>query len=147
MAAALRMHMWIALGCVTALPIPPQPSAPLLHNLPVPPPPSAVRFNPAEPDVFATTGSDRGIALYDLRSNTPIRKLVMQVHGALVAGLCGNQAALWVGPVSLGRQLLCCGAEVAAAPALRQRPQLSTPAADQDKCDCVEPHGSLQLHG
>lgn len=39
----------------------------------------AVRFNPAEPDVFATTGSDRGIALYDLRSNTPIRKLVMQV--------------------------------------------------------------------
>ncbi len=32
-----------------------------------------------EGDVFATSGSDRGIALYDLRSATPIRKLVMQV--------------------------------------------------------------------
>ncbi len=34
----------------------------------------------AEPDVFATTGSDRSIALYDLRTSTPIRKLVMQVR-------------------------------------------------------------------
>jgi hypothetical protein len=32
----------------------------------------------AESDVFATTGGDRSIALYDLRSATPIRKLVMQ---------------------------------------------------------------------
>ncbi|EFN52020.1 hypothetical protein CHLNCDRAFT_139585 [Chlorella variabilis] len=41
---------------------------------------TSVRFNPAEPDVFATAGSDRGVALYDLRSSTPIRKLVMQTR-------------------------------------------------------------------
>ncbi|KAG1678209.1 hypothetical protein FOA52_016146 [Chlamydomonas sp. UWO 241] len=40
----------------------------------------SVRFNPAEPDVFATTGSDRSIALYDLRIATPVRKLVMQTR-------------------------------------------------------------------
>lgn len=40
----------------------------------------SARFNPAEPDVFATTGSDRGIVLYDLRSSTPARKLVMQTR-------------------------------------------------------------------
>jgi hypothetical protein len=44
-----------------------------------------VRFNPAEPDVFATTGSDRGIALYDLRSSTAIRKLVMQTRTNAIA--------------------------------------------------------------
>ena len=57
------------------------PSPPCLPSLPV-------RFNPAEPDVFATTGSDRGIALYDLRSNTPIRKLVMQARSVLCALRC-----------------------------------------------------------
>ncbi|KAL4451264.1 hypothetical protein ABPG77_009336 [Micractinium sp. CCAP 211/92] len=46
---------------------------------------TSVRFNPAEPDVFATTGSDRGIALYDLRSSTPIRKLVMQTRTNAIA--------------------------------------------------------------
>ena len=40
----------------------------------------SVRFNPAEADVFATTGSDRSIALYDLRISTPVRKLVMQTR-------------------------------------------------------------------
>ena len=40
----------------------------------------SVRFNPAEADIFATTGSDRSIALYDLRTSTPIRKLVMQTR-------------------------------------------------------------------
>ncbi|KAI8464516.1 MAG: WD40-repeat-containing domain protein [Monoraphidium minutum] len=40
----------------------------------------AVRFNPAEPDIFASTGTDRSIALYDLRSGTPLRKLVMQTR-------------------------------------------------------------------
>eukprot|EP00955_Chlamydomonas_euryale_P105214 365622-Chlamydomonas_euryale.AAC.9 len=40
----------------------------------------SARFNPAEPDVFATTGSDRSIALYDLRLSTPVRKLVMQTR-------------------------------------------------------------------
>ena len=38
----------------------------------------SVRFNPVEPDVFASCGSDRSIALYDVRTQTPLRKLVMQ---------------------------------------------------------------------
>ena len=41
---------------------------------------TALRFNPAEPDVLASAGSDRSVALYDLRSGTPIRKIVMQVR-------------------------------------------------------------------
>ncbi len=40
---------------------------------------TSVRFNPAEPDLLASAGSDRSIALYDLRSSTPIRKVIMQV--------------------------------------------------------------------
>lgn len=32
----------------------------------------------AESQIFATSGSDRSVALYDLRSSTPIRKIVMQ---------------------------------------------------------------------
>lgn len=39
----------------------------------------SVRFNPAEPDLIASTASDRSLALYDLRSSTPVRKLIMQV--------------------------------------------------------------------
>lgn len=46
---------------------------------------TSVRFNPAEPDLFATTGSDRGIALFDLRANTPIRKLIMQTKTNAIA--------------------------------------------------------------
>ena len=38
-----------------------------------------VRFNPVEPDLLASTASDRSLTLYDLRSSTPIRKLIMQV--------------------------------------------------------------------
>lgn len=34
----------------------------------------------AESDVFATTGGDRSVALYDLRSARPIRKLIMQTR-------------------------------------------------------------------
>ena len=34
----------------------------------------------ADPEVFATAGSDRSIALYDLRHSTPVRKLVMQTR-------------------------------------------------------------------
>lgn len=45
----------------------------------------SVRFNPAEPDVIATTGSDRSIALYDLRVQAPIRKLIMQTRTNAVA--------------------------------------------------------------
>lgn len=46
---------------------------------------TSVRFNPAEPDLFASTGSDRGVALYDLRSSTPVRKLVMQTKANAIA--------------------------------------------------------------
>ncbi|EFJ16629.1 hypothetical protein SELMODRAFT_439559 [Selaginella moellendorffii] len=45
----------------------------------------SVKFDPAEPDVFVTTGSDRSICLYDLRMNTPLRKLVMQTRTNAVA--------------------------------------------------------------
>lgn len=45
----------------------------------------SVRFNPAEPSVLATTGSDRAITLYDLRSGKPIRKLIMQTRSNCVA--------------------------------------------------------------
>jgi len=45
----------------------------------------AVRFNPSEVDVFATCGSDRAVALYDMRSNTPTRKLVMATKSNAVA--------------------------------------------------------------
>eukprot|EP00882_Tetradesmus_deserticola_P008927 GHRQ01009417.1.p1 GENE.GHRQ01009417.1~~GHRQ01009417.1.p1 ORF type:complete len:450 (+),score=192.11 GHRQ01009417.1:122-1471(+) len=45
----------------------------------------SVKFNPAESDVFASTGGDRSIALYDLRSARPIRKLVMQTRTNAVA--------------------------------------------------------------
>lgn len=34
----------------------------------------------AEADIFGSTGSDRSIALYDLRHSTPIRKIVMQTN-------------------------------------------------------------------
>lgn len=46
---------------------------------------TSARFNPAEPDLFATTGSDRGIALYDLRASAPVRKLVMQTKSNATA--------------------------------------------------------------
>lgn len=45
----------------------------------------SVRFNPAEPEVFATTGSDRSIALYDLRMGAPLRKLIMQTRTNAIA--------------------------------------------------------------
>lgn len=45
----------------------------------------SVRFNPAEPDIFATTGSDRSIALYDLRASTPVRKIIMQTKTNCIA--------------------------------------------------------------
>ncbi|CAM6094942.1 unnamed protein product [Calypogeia fissa] len=45
----------------------------------------SVRFNPSEPDILASTASDRSIALYDLRMNTPLRKLIMQTRANAVA--------------------------------------------------------------
>ncbi|XP_020100861.1 DDB1- and CUL4-associated factor 13 isoform X1 [Ananas comosus] len=38
----------------------------------------SVRFNPGEPDVLATSASDRSITLYDLRMSSPARKLIMK---------------------------------------------------------------------
>ncbi|XP_042441883.1 DDB1- and CUL4-associated factor 13 [Zingiber officinale] len=38
----------------------------------------SVRFNPGEPDLLATSASDRSIAIYDLRMSSPARKLIMQ---------------------------------------------------------------------
>ena len=47
----------------------------------------SVRFNPVEPDVLGSCGTDRSIALYDLRTSTPIRKLIMQTRNNV---LCWN---------------------------------------------------------
>ena len=38
----------------------------------------SVRYNPVEVDIFASCGSDRSIALYDVRQQTPLKKLFMQ---------------------------------------------------------------------
>lgn len=46
---------------------------------------TSARFNPAEPDLFATTGSDRAIALYDLRASAPVRKLIMQTKSNAIS--------------------------------------------------------------
>ncbi|CAN1286890.1 DDB1- and CUL4-associated factor 13, partial [Linum perenne] len=45
----------------------------------------SVRFNPAEPNVMATSASDRSIALYDLRMSTPVRKIIMQTKTNSIA--------------------------------------------------------------
>jgi WD repeat and SOF domain-containing protein 1 len=46
---------------------------------------TSVRFNPAEPNLFAATSSDRGIVLYDIRSSKPVRKVVMQMKSNAVS--------------------------------------------------------------
>ncbi|XP_057949025.1 uncharacterized protein LOC131144407 [Malania oleifera] len=38
----------------------------------------SVQFNPGEPNVLATSGSDRSITLYDLRMSSPARKIIMR---------------------------------------------------------------------
>ncbi|XP_047307631.1 DDB1- and CUL4-associated factor 13 [Impatiens glandulifera] len=45
----------------------------------------SVRFNPGEPNVLATSGSDRSIVLYDLRMSSPARKLIMQTKTNSIA--------------------------------------------------------------
>ncbi|CAI0385261.1 unnamed protein product [Linum tenue] len=45
----------------------------------------SVRFNPGEPNLLATSASDRSIALYDLRMSTPARKLIMQTRTNSIA--------------------------------------------------------------
>jgi len=39
-----------------------------------------VRFNPVETNILASCSSDRGITLYDLRSNVPLKKLIMDLR-------------------------------------------------------------------
>lgn len=39
-----------------------------------------VRYNPVEHNLIASAGSDRSIILYDVRSNTPIRRLVLKMR-------------------------------------------------------------------
>ncbi|XP_021722208.1 DDB1- and CUL4-associated factor 13-like [Chenopodium quinoa] len=45
----------------------------------------SVRFNPGEPNMLATSGSDRSIAIYDLRLSTPVRKIIMQTKSNSIA--------------------------------------------------------------
>ena len=47
----------------------------------------SVRYNPVEKDIFASCGTDRSIALYDVRMETPLKKLVMQTKSTK---LCWN---------------------------------------------------------
>ena len=37
-----------------------------------------VRFNPSEVNLIASTGIDRSVVLYDLRGNTPLKKILLQ---------------------------------------------------------------------
>ncbi|KAI9220828.1 WD repeat and SOF domain-containing protein 1 [Blastocladiella britannica] len=40
---------------------------------------ASIRFNPAEPSVFASTSTDRAIILYDIRVSQPLKKLVLNM--------------------------------------------------------------------
>ncbi|KAK1405290.1 Sof1 domain-containing protein [Heracleum sosnowskyi] len=45
----------------------------------------SVRFNPGEPNILATSASDRSIAVYNLRMSSPARKLIMQTRTNSIA--------------------------------------------------------------
>jgi WD repeat and SOF domain-containing protein 1 len=45
----------------------------------------SVRMNQTETDVFATCGSDRSIVVYDLRTNSPIQKLITSLRSNSLA--------------------------------------------------------------
>ncbi|XP_019172458.1 PREDICTED: DDB1- and CUL4-associated factor 13 [Ipomoea nil] len=45
----------------------------------------SVRFNPGEPDILATSASDRSIAIYDLRMSSPARKIIMRTRTNSIA--------------------------------------------------------------
>eukprot|EP01156_Anaeramoeba_ignava_P004050 Anaeramoba_ignava/a226530_12.p1 GENE.a226530_12~~a226530_12.p1 ORF type:complete len:396 (-),score=108.72 a226530_12:105-1292(-) len=45
----------------------------------------SAKFNPVEHNIFATTGSDNSIALYDVKSRTPIRKLILDNRSNSIA--------------------------------------------------------------
>lgn len=44
-----------------------------------------IRFNPVEYNILATTGSDRTVALYDIRGASPLRKVVLSMKSNGVA--------------------------------------------------------------
>lgn len=41
---------------------------------------TTVKFNPVEVDIFTSCATDRSIVLYDLRSGTPLKKLIMEMR-------------------------------------------------------------------
>lgn len=45
----------------------------------------SVRFNPGEPNIFATSSIDRSITIYDLRQSTPARKVIMRTKTNSIA--------------------------------------------------------------
>ena len=45
----------------------------------------SVRFNPAEPDLLASTGRDRTVGLYDLRAGTSLRKVMLEAYCSAMA--------------------------------------------------------------
>ena len=44
---------------------------------------TGVRFNPSEPSVLPSIGSDRTFILYDIRTGNAERRIVMQVYAHL----------------------------------------------------------------
>lgn len=46
---------------------------------------TAVKFNPAEASLLASTGSDRTITLYDIRVASSMRKIVMEMRSNALA--------------------------------------------------------------
>ena len=44
-----------------------------------------IRFNPIEYNILATTGTDRTVALYDIRSSTPLRKVTLAMKSNGIA--------------------------------------------------------------
>ena len=46
---------------------------------------TSVRFNPADASLFASTANDRGVALYDLRADSPLRKVIMAMNANAVS--------------------------------------------------------------
>jgi DDB1- and CUL4-associated factor 13 len=45
----------------------------------------SVKFNPAEACLLASTGTDRGVCLYDLRASVPMRKFILPMNSNKVA--------------------------------------------------------------
>ena len=45
----------------------------------------SVKFNPAEACLLASTGNDRGVCLYDLRSSAPMRKFILPMNSNKIA--------------------------------------------------------------